>query len=82
MKKKIKIIGEVVSDKELGNKVVWKNHKLLNDFTAYCKSHPELRFWQALRNWSEADFIYYQKGGSPLLDTDAVDTFYWNDIGE
>lgn len=31
--------------------------KQLKSFTSYCKAHPEERFWQALRNWSEYDFI-------------------------
>ena len=34
-----------------------KNLKLLKEFTAYCKKYPELRFWQALRNWSGWPFI-------------------------
>lgn len=34
-----------------------KNSKLLKEFTAYCNEHPEERFWQALRNWAEFDFL-------------------------
>jgi hypothetical protein len=33
--------------------------KLLAGFVAYCKAHPSERFWQALRNWSEASFILH-----------------------
>lgn len=25
---------------------------LARDFLSYCESHPQLRFWQALSNWS------------------------------
>jgi len=37
--------------------MVDKNKKLLESFAEYCKAHPEQRFWQALRNWSEFAFI-------------------------
>lgn len=35
-----------------------KNKKVLDSFIKYCEENPELRFWQALRNWSFYDFIY------------------------
>lgn len=38
-----------------------KNQKLLKDFIKYCEKHPEERFWQALRNWSEVDSIIIKK---------------------
>ncbi len=28
-----------------------ENSEQLNSFTRYCLSHPQERFWQALRNW-------------------------------
>ena len=34
-----------------------RNKKVLDDFITYCESHPNERFWQALRNWSGYDFI-------------------------
>ena len=46
-------------------------NKTLQSFINYCDKYPTERFWQALRNWSEADFILYQKG------TMEVDTFNW-----
>lgn len=46
-----------------------KSEKLLTDFINYCKDYPEQRFWQALRNWSGASFIFY----------DESDTFYFED---
>ncbi len=30
------------------------NATLLADFTAYCRTYPSMRFWQALANWSGA----------------------------
>lgn len=48
-----------------------KNEKLLKDLIEYCKDHPEERFWQALRNWAAADFIFVEKSG------EMVDTFFW-----
>lgn len=47
-----------------------KSKKLLESFEDYCHEHPDERFWQALRNWSEYNFIY----GSNL--TNFEDTFY------
>jgi len=32
-------------------------YPLVEQFADYCKEHPELRFWQALLNWSEVPFI-------------------------
>ena len=34
-----------------------KNSKDLRKFVLYCLQNPEQRFWQALRNWSKANFI-------------------------
>jgi len=54
-----------------------KNKKLLNDFTKYCSAHPELRFWQALRNWSGASNIIYNVNKENCIWD--FDTFYWTD---
>ncbi len=35
-----------------------KNKKLLESFVKYCGEHPDERFWQALRNWSDFNFIW------------------------
>ena len=35
-----------------------KSKKTLDSFVKYCYENPNLRFWQALRNWSKFDFIY------------------------
>ena len=55
-----------------------KSGDKLVSFTAYCQQHPEERFWQALRNWSEYSFIY---GSDGLIDScemriNVEDTFY------
>lgn len=42
------------------------NKAQLESFTAYCNEHPDERFWQALRNWSEYGFIY--GSNHPLRD--------------
>lgn len=43
----------------------------LKSFVAYCEAHPQLRFWQALRNWSGWNFVFVsdKSGGLDLLDT-------------
>lgn len=51
-----------------------RNSEVLADFVAYCEAHPTERFWQALRNWSGANFIYQSE---VLADDLAMrDTFY------
>lgn len=52
-----------------------KSEKLLESFTAHCKSYPEERFWQALRNWSGHNFILASE--SPAKHAREQDTFYW-----
>lgn len=51
-----------------------ESSETLNDFVAYCKTHPSERFWQALRNWSGHNFILAAKSKDEI---DAEDTFYW-----
>lgn len=50
-----------------------KSFSLLLNFIKYCKNHPNERFWQALRNWSEADSILIRNG------IESLDTFYWEE---
>lgn len=33
-----------------------KNKDRLDSFNLYCNKHPEQRFWQALRNWSNYEY--------------------------
>lgn len=58
-----------------------RNSELLDSFVAYCIAHPELRFWQALRNWCGWPFVLVAHNHMELTDT-----FYWEDnrspIGE
>lgn len=53
-----------------------KNGELLADFVKYATSHPDLRFWQALRAWAVVDFIRAGFGNSDD-HTNCEDTFYW-----
>lgn len=51
-----------------------KLKKELESFTAYCKANPNQRFWQALGNWSQYNFIY---GSKELIQKEGLeDTFY------
>lgn len=54
-----------------------KSEKLLESFIVYCKANPELRFWQALRNWSGFSFIYVSNAFKD--DRELQDTFYFED---
>lgn len=70
-----------------------KNERMLASFTEYCKSYPEQRFFQALRNWTrenlDADCNFIFIAPSEFLDTETFtaeqacdmlqDTFYWDD---
>jgi len=54
-----------------------KNQETLIDFTKYCIMHPTERFWQALRNWSEYNYIVGCKDFSHEdLPEEHEDTFY------
>lgn len=56
-----------------------KNRALLRSFTSYCIDNPELRFWQALRNWSGHHFILAAKGdfNQAVIWHNPEDTFNW-----
>jgi len=47
-----------------------RNSETLKSFVDYCKSHPQERFWQALRNWAGVGFVCVSDGKS------TEDTFY------
>ena len=48
-----------------------KNKEKLLSFIDYCLEHPEYRFWQALRNWSQYHFIFGYRTKNPLsIDPD------------
>ena len=59
-----------------------KNSEMLLKFVDYCVKHPELRFWQCLRGWSDNPYIYISN--IPIGDIDIppeansylTDTFY------
>lgn len=63
-----------------------KSQETLADFTRFCEMHPDLRFWQALRNWAGVRFIFVAerdesiRSGGEILEiaTNAGfhDTFY------
>jgi hypothetical protein len=50
-----------------------KNKELLKEFSAYCKTHPNERFWQALRSWSEWHFVCVKNQPFEIFQ----DTYYW-----
>ena len=55
-----------------------KNKKLLSDFSKYCAKNPNLRFFQALRNWMNVNFILVSNNSEiPTFTEDLQDTFYW-----
>lgn len=55
-----------------------RNGDVLASFVKYCEAHPEQRFWQALRNWSNVHVVCISntRFGGDLPD-DILDTFYW-----
>lgn len=57
-----------------------RDSEIKENFIQYMDDHPELRFWQAVRNWSGYGFVYAGEGemqpdGEIKLNVE--DTFYW-----
>jgi hypothetical protein len=57
-------------------KVKSKNRKVLENFIDYCIKHPDERFWQALRNWSEYRYIFASNDTVTYMPK-IIDTFYF-----
>jgi hypothetical protein len=62
-----------------------KRNTKLDSFVKYCRNNPELRFWQALRNWSGSNFIIKSTHYDPQMfnhkwceknKVETQDTFY------
>ena len=54
-----------------------RNSDVLESFVHYCQDHPELRFWQALRNWSGYGFVVVTDDVDGWDTSRCFDTFYW-----
>lgn len=50
-----------------------RSRKCLSSFIKYCVTHPDERFWQALKNWSG----YYAIRAKDFRSMDSFDTFYF-----
>ena len=62
--------------------------KTLIDFVAYCKANPKERFWQAMKNFIETDFIFLgsmnSKEGGEVVNLNGMkirlrDTYYFTE---
>lgn len=59
-----------------------RNSAVLESFTEYCRSYPEQRFWQALRNWSgQSAILSCSLHDRTNLPEGCHDTFQWEGIG-
>jgi hypothetical protein len=55
-------------------------NKTLKSFVDYCEKHKELRFWQALSNWSGFYFILQTKSQTGWMNNKFIeDTYYIED---
>lgn len=56
-----------------------RNSELLASFVEYCTLHPDLRFWQALRNWAGINFVLASELPPYELSKQGnlVDTYAW-----
>lgn len=54
-----------------------KNRIVLMSFINYCASHPDERFWQALRNWVRVPTIAVIKRDEASGFDHVTDTFLW-----
>jgi hypothetical protein len=52
-----------------------RSRKPLSSFIRYCVTHPNERFWQALRNWSGYPFIYVSNQPPGNVHGRMTDTF-------
>lgn len=60
-----------------------KNQEMLQSFAKYMMEHPTQRFWQALRNWSDTNFIFMSDATSHEdAKNHLQDTFYRDDASE
>lgn len=60
-----------------------KNIKLVHEFANYCLKNPEMRFWQALRNWAGVAYVMAGDLTDPEHKVNTLkDTFYWNGKNE
>lgn len=67
-----------------------RNSEVLDSFVKYCEANPDLRFWQALLNWSGLSYIVHL--GAPAAWVKCVDengkqvlvqdTYYWEGKNE
>ena len=53
------------------------DEKVIDSFLVYCQEHPEERFWQALRNWADVDYVF----AGYASKKEKTDTAYLEDIG-
>lgn len=53
-----------------------KSKKVLNSFIKYCEKNPDLRFWQALRNWSKYEFILGATKNNKKIKSDNIQEMY------
>ena len=56
-----------------------RDEEIKADFVSYLMAHPEERFWQALRNWSDHAYILVAEEVDlvTMQVIDPQDTFYW-----
>lgn len=61
-----------------------KNQEQLVDFMQFVADHPELRFWQAIRAFTNVPFVLVAAGQDHETGTftGVRDTFYFEDINE
>lgn len=52
-------------------------NKTLKSFVAFYAKNPNLRFWQALRAWTKAEYIFIQKYNPEVDDETLEDTYYF-----
>jgi hypothetical protein len=58
-----------------------RNEDLLKSFTEYCTRYPDLRFWQALRNWARWNYVYVSLIAPEDIASpnDVIDTYSWEE---
>lgn len=62
-----------------------RNEEIKKAFIAYMEEHPDERFWQSIRNFSQADFVLVAEYPTKVEDSFELwvkprDTFHWETL--
>lgn len=69
-------LHKALKNPEVDEELRARRRAVIDDFIAYCDTHPDVRFWQAVYNWADVrdiEVTTYDNFGFPQ------DPFGWED---